>query len=233
MGRSNGLYMATGMLALAAAAAFAVWWWSPALPAWVTAAFRVLQPTTALEVEAAAPLQTAAQVAPTAIPTPPVAAAPFCAPGVQPQFQLGFATLNERLPGVMGKAVECEHAEDGTGNVVQATTRGLAVFEKDSGRLRFTDGYNHWAIVGDEVRTWAGDEPAPAVAGAQAERAKVANTDGLGVRLRREPSTSAASLGAIMEGVAVTIVERSGTYAKVRAPDNREGWVPGQYLRAE
>jgi hypothetical protein len=99
----------------------------------------------------------AAEAAPLGSPT--LAAAPHCAEGVPPSFVLGFASLKGRLGADMGEPVECEHVNPENGDTLQATSTGLAVYEPARGRLRFTDGHRHWALVGEQVTTWTGEEP--------------------------------------------------------------------------
>lgn len=94
----------------------------------------------------------------TAAPTP---AGPFCGPGEAPKFVLGFARLRERVGAAMGDATECEHPNAANGDSLQQTSTGLAVFQKSDGSLRFTDGWHHWLLRGDELVSWEGTEADP------------------------------------------------------------------------
>jgi SH3-like domain-containing protein len=69
------------------------------------------------------------------------------------------------------------------------------------------------------------------VAGATSERLKVANTDGAGVVLRTSPRDADKTKTGLMDGAAVTVVERSGSdWVHVRADNGQEGWVPARYV---
>src|SRR5262245_36535549 len=53
---------------------------------------------------------------------------PFCEPGESPTFVFGFRALSEELGAVMGRPLECEHGDPMTGNTVQKTSTGQAVY---------------------------------------------------------------------------------------------------------
>jgi len=69
------------------------------------------------------------------------------------QFSQGFADLYSALgDAVMGQPLDCEHpATDGSGDVWQDTTTGLAYWRKATNVPGFTDGYHHWALVTNQV----------------------------------------------------------------------------------
>ena len=70
----------------------------------------------------------------------------------------------------------------------------------------------------------------PAELGAGA-RARVANTDNLGVVFYAAPRDNARQPAGLLEGTVVTILERSGQeWARVQADSKRLGWVRAQYL---
>jgi len=97
--------------------------------------------------------------------TAPTTSAPHCQPGQQPQFVLGFATLKSHLGAAMGEPIECEHPNLENGDSLQQTTNGLAVYEKRTGALLFTDGYRHSALVEGQIVSWEGEaRPSPLVA---------------------------------------------------------------------
>lgn len=108
-----------------------------------------------------------AMVAPTPSPSPaakPVAeapAAPYCRPGQPPTFVLGFADLKRQLGDTMGDPVECEHTNPENGDALQQTTKGLAVFRKDTGTVMFTDGWRKWALTPNGIVTWEGESNDP------------------------------------------------------------------------
>jgi hypothetical protein len=90
----------------------------------------------------------------------PVAAsdADHCAPGQSPQYSGGFAALFSALGDQrMGQPVTCEFADpNGTGDVHQETSKGLAFWRKSTNTPTFTDGNQHWAITGQGLVTWVG-----------------------------------------------------------------------------
>jgi SH3-like domain-containing protein len=92
-------------------------------------------------------------------------------------------------------------------------------------------------VAGDNQRSTqvATAEPAatPTTPAAQAERATIANTGGEGVVLRNSPNDADRSRSGLMDGMAVTVLERSGAdWVRVRADNGQEGWVPAQYVTA-
>jgi hypothetical protein len=61
--------------------------------------------------------------------------------------------------------------------------------------------------------------------------ARVANTDGMGVVLYAAPRDNARQPAGLLEGVPVTVLERSGdAWARVQSPSKQAGWVRAQYL---
>jgi SH3-like domain-containing protein len=72
---------------------------------------------------------------------------------------------------------------------------------------------------------------ATATAAADTTRARVSNTDGLGVVLRASPRMEDRTPRGLLEGATVTVVERSGSdWFRVRGDNGLEGWVPARYL---
>jgi len=62
-------------------------------------------------------------------------------------------------------------------------------------------------------------------------RARVANTDGLGVVLHSAPSAGARQPAGLLEGTAITVVERAGEdWVRVESDSRQAGWVPASYL---
>lgn len=93
--------------------------------------------------------------------------APFCPPGQPPVFVLGFADLKLRLGVLMGEPVECEHWDPQTGDTLQRTTTGLAYFRAQTGAVTFTNGSEHWALLGNQLLYWqtgSVDPPLPTAA---------------------------------------------------------------------
>jgi hypothetical protein len=96
------------------------------------------------------------------VPMPAAAqSAAFCAPGQQPRFQQGFAGLKALLGARMGDPTECEHLNAATGDTLQGTTTGLAIFSKSSNLATFTNGGDHWALKPDGLAHWSGPSAEP------------------------------------------------------------------------
>ena len=92
-------------------------------------------------------------------PAPSVAAqsAEGCQPGETPHFTFGFADLKTQIGDAMGDAVTCEFSDpNGTGDVHQRTTAGLAFWRKSTNTPTFTDGFDHWANTPSGWVTWTG-----------------------------------------------------------------------------
>ena len=74
----------------------------------------------------------------------------------------------------------------------------------------------------------APSEPAALAVGA---RARVANTDNLGVVFYAAPRDGARQPAGLLEGTMVTVLERSDPeWARVQADSKKSGWVRAQYL---
>jgi|GEM_PF-4826643 len=70
------------------------------------------------------------------------------------RFVLGFQTLHDHLPQIVGDCLEDEHHNPITGDTIQRTTRGLLVWRKADNWTAFTDGYRTWVMgpAGLQVR---------------------------------------------------------------------------------
>jgi hypothetical protein len=98
-------------------------------------------------------------------PAPPVPSANHCGVGVVPAFTLGFATLKARLGDAMGEPLTCEFADpNGTGDVHQQTTRGLAFWRKGTNTPTFTNGSDHWGYTPAGWVEWKGTSVDPPTA---------------------------------------------------------------------
>jgi hypothetical protein len=85
-----------------------------------------------------------------------------CDPGESPRYVSGFADLKRQLADWMGEPVTCELADpNGTGDVHQVTTRGLAFWRKATNTPTFTNGTEHWALTQIGLLYWAGDSVDP------------------------------------------------------------------------
>jgi SH3-like domain-containing protein len=66
---------------------------------------------------------------------------------------------------------------------------------------------------------------------ASGQRASIANTDGAGVVLRNSPNDADRTRSGLMDGAAVTVLERSGNeWVRVRADNGLTGWISLRYL---
>jgi len=80
-----------------------------------------------------------------------------CQPGESPHFTFGFASLKDQIGDAMGDPVTCEFPDpNGTGDVHQRTTTGLAFWRKSTNTPTFTDGFNHWGNTPGGWVTWTG-----------------------------------------------------------------------------
>jgi hypothetical protein len=76
---------------------------------------------------------------------------------------------------------------------------------------------------------------APVNAGfAVGQRARIAHTDGQGVVLHASPSQSSRRPAGLLEGTAVTVLERSGNeWVRVQSDSKQAGWISTEYLAGE
>jgi hypothetical protein len=83
--------------------------------------------------------------------------APFCTPGQVPAFTRELASLVDQLQSFMGQPVECEHLDPVSGDILQATTAGLAYYRHAARDTPvFTDGQSHVALTADGLIGWDG-----------------------------------------------------------------------------
>jgi hypothetical protein len=231
------------VLLVGAVAAFFYWYWSPGLPFGLSSrtsghAENLVLGESGATQDTAAAEQPAREVTivPAATSTRAPLLAPFCPPGQPARFVLGFARLKDLLGASMGEPLECEHTNPDNGDTLQQTTTGLAVFSALNGALEFTDGWQHWALIDDDLVAWDGDrQPAPATEpGASAlepgSAMRVVRTDSQGVAWRGQPDDTWRLPSGPAEGTLVRVSERSSGHVKVRGPAGREGWVPERYL---
>jgi hypothetical protein len=96
----------------------------------------------------------------------PVMAIKGCAPGVTPTFRQGFAAIKTQLGDAVGNPTSCEFADpNGTGDVLQQTSNGLAFWRKSSNTPTFTNGNQHWALTAKGWVQWTGASIDPPTAG--------------------------------------------------------------------
>ncbi|HEY3062731.1 MAG TPA: hypothetical protein VGL99_27485 [Chloroflexota bacterium] len=80
-----------------------------------------------------------------------------CTAGQAPRFMFGFADLKAHIGEAMGEPVTCEFSDpNGTGDVHQRTTSGLAFWRKSTNTPTFTNGFEHWANTPAGWVTWTG-----------------------------------------------------------------------------
>jgi hypothetical protein len=98
-------------------------------------------------------------------PLQPAASAPagtHCAAAAAPRFVFGFAELKARLRDAMGEPLTCEFADrNGSGDMHQLTTRGLAFSRKRTNTPTFTNGCDHWGAYRQRLGAadWAELDP--------------------------------------------------------------------------
>jgi hypothetical protein len=84
---------------------------------------------------------------------------------VQPiNYVFGFADIHRFLGPIMGEALTCETPDpNGTGDVHQQTTGGLAFWRRSTNTPTFTNGNDHWAHTERGWLCWSGAsiDPAP------------------------------------------------------------------------
>jgi len=94
--------------------------------------------------------------------SPAAAAEETC---VQPiDYVFGFADIHRFLGPIMGEALTCETPDpNGTGDVHQQTTGGLAFWRRSTNTPTFTNGNDHWAHTVNGWLCWTGAsiDPAP------------------------------------------------------------------------
>lgn len=76
-----------------------------------------------------------------------------CSPGHE-QFLREFAGLDQHIGERMGQPVDCQHTDPSSGDTIQHTTTGLAYEHSGSSVAMFTNGWEHYALMGDQVVLW-------------------------------------------------------------------------------
>ncbi|MBV9169510.1 MAG: cobalamin-binding protein [Chloroflexi bacterium] len=76
---------------------------------------------------------------------------PYCAPGQAPAFSFGFQVLADSLGTEMGEPTECAHAEVGSGDTYQQTTKGLAIYRHSDNTPSFVSAAGRWTLTQDGV----------------------------------------------------------------------------------
>ena len=108
------------------------------------------------------PAPRATPARPASGPAAPGAAGTRCLAGDAPRYVFGFADLKAYLGDAMGDPLTCEFADpNGTGDVHQQTSRGLAFWRKSTNTPTFTDGWDHWGRTEAGWVAWTGDSIDP------------------------------------------------------------------------
>ncbi len=83
--------------------------------------------------------------------------APHCDAGQSPRFAARFALLAAQTGEVMGEPLSCPYADPGgSGDTLQDTSTGLAVWRHAINVPTFTDGWTHWALINIGLARWTG-----------------------------------------------------------------------------
>jgi hypothetical protein len=82
--------------------------------------------------------------------------APECASGEMSDKTL-FAELRLAIGDTFGRPLECPHIDPSTGDTLQRTSTGLAIYRVRSATPTFTDGYHRWALAQSGLVTWQGE----------------------------------------------------------------------------
>jgi SH3-like domain-containing protein len=73
--------------------------------------------------------------------------------------------------------------------------------------------------------------PALSALASSGERMRVANTDGVGVVLRKSPHDEDKTTRGLMDGASVSVLERTGSdWVHVHADNGQDGWIPTRYV---
>jgi predicted metalloprotease len=60
------------------------------------------------------------------------------------QFRLGFKTIKDTIPDIVGACLENEHHNPANGDALQQTTKGMLAWRKSDNFTAFTDGHRSW-----------------------------------------------------------------------------------------
>ena len=86
----------------------------------------------------------------------------YCEPDQTPTYAFGFADLKAFAGDVMGDPVTCEYGDpNGSGDVLQQTTTGTALWRATTATSIFSVGSDHWAITASGPLAWSGPDVDP------------------------------------------------------------------------
>jgi hypothetical protein len=140
------------------------------------------------------------------------------------------------VPHIISQIVGPSPASRPVEGVVQApklSAAALATTPHATQRNAATDSADEAVAAGSDGAAIPADETADPAAPALAvgARARIANTDGMGVVLYAAPRAGARQPAGLLEGTQVTVLDRSGSeWARVRADNRQAGWVHASYL---
>jgi hypothetical protein len=77
--------------------------------------------------------------------------------GAECQFRLGFKTLHDLIPEIVGECRDNERYDPDTGDAQQDTTRGLLVWRRAENLTSFTDGVTTWVNGPSGLQSRASD----------------------------------------------------------------------------
>ncbi len=85
-----------------------------------------------------------------------------CTNGQSPSYSFGFADLKAHIGAAMGDPITCEFPDpNGTGDVHQRTSTGLAFWRKNTNTPTFTNGGQHWGHTPQGWVEWTGSSIDP------------------------------------------------------------------------
>jgi hypothetical protein len=150
-----------------------------------------------------------------------------CQSSESPHFTFGFADLKMQIGDAMGDPVTCEFSDpNGTGDVHQRTTTGLAFWRKSTNTATFTNGFEHWAVTHDGLVTWTGssvDPPATATANAYPPVLVDAFTSSCESRNPNDPQLTATC------GCAIQLIQQTyslGDFINLAVEIEQQGTLP-------
>jgi hypothetical protein len=136
------------------------------------------------------------------------------------------------VPHVIGQIVGPAPASRPVEGVVSGTRLTAAALAATPHNAAM-DRSEEAAAPGPDAATATTDETAAPTAGSLAvgARARVANTDGMGVVLYAAPRAGARQPAGLLEGTLVTVLDLSGSeWARVQADNRQAGWIHATYL---
>lgn len=146
-----------------------------------------------------------------------------CTAGQVPGSGSGFADLKERLGAIMGEPATCEFPDpNGTGDVNQQTTTGLAFWRKATNIPTFTNGWDHWGWTEAGLVYWTGSSIDPPGAG---EVPTLATPEAYGAAADWETTGLTEPVLALYTPASGAFFARTAT-GTMRSDDGGDTWRP-------